>query len=246
MSEDARRVVKMETVLGLIAGKGSDDVSDLLRFLTQRELSTQEEGIVAPLAKAWICSQHPPFLENPYSETAIYEDWTQKEIKRLGDNVSIAPIPENEMAGIGGILDILSENRASTAALNDEKAALAAKVAELEPFVKKSEDLEKKVGQLESKIEGLTKDNADLKKQTAEFQGKLPVAESELNDTIKDIVTKALKDAVKSVPVGAAVAAEGGEAVAETAAAEEEDTSGGVPDDFGFGASGAGSDGFGF
>ncbi len=242
MSEDARRVIKMETVLGLIAGKSGDDVSDLLRFLTQRDLSAQEEGIVTPLAKAWICSKHPPFMENPYDPTAIYEDWVQKEIKRIGDNISVAPIAEGEMAGIASVLDMLAESKNAIAALNDEKAGLEAKVAELQPFVKKSEDLEKKVGQLEGKIANLEKDNKELKAQTAEFQGKLPVAESELNDTIKDIVTKALKDAVKSVPLGAAAA--GGEAVAEAVA--EEDTSGGVPDDFGFGASGSDGGGFGF
>jgi chaperonin cofactor prefoldin len=241
MSEDARRVIKMETVLGLIAGKSGDDVSDLLRFLTQRDLSAQEEGIVAPLAKAWICSQHPPFMEKPYDPTAIYEDWVQKETKRIGDNISVAPIAEGEMAGIAAVLDMLAENKNTIAALNDEKAELEAKVAELQPFVKKSEDLEKKVGQLEGKIATLEKDNKELKSQTAEFQGKLPVAENELNDTIKDIVTKALKDAVKSVPLGAAA---GGEEVAEAVA--EEDTSGGVPDDFGFGASGSDGGGFGF
>ncbi len=244
MSEDARRVIKMETVLGLIAGKSGDDISDLLRFLTQRELSTQEEGIVAPLAKAWICSKHPPFMESPYDPTAIYEDWVQKGIKRLGDNISVAPIAEGEMSGIGAVLDMLTDNKNTIAALNDEKGALEAKIAELQPFVKKSQDLEKKVGQLEGKIAGLEKDAKELKAQTAEFKGKLPVAESELNDTIKEIVTKALKDAVKSVPLGAAAGAAGGEAVAE--AVVEEDTSGGVPDSFGFGASGSDGGGFGF
>jgi len=242
MSEDARRVIKMETVLGLIAGKSGDDVSDLLGFLTQRELTAQDETIVAPLAKAWICSQHPPFLENPYKETEIYEEWVQKEIKRLGDNISVAPIPADEVAGINSVLDLIHENKKTIAEQTETIKALEAEKAELEPYVKKTADLEKKVEQLNSTIGKNNEEIAKLKEQTAEFQGKLPVAESELNDTIKDIVTKALKDAVKAVPVGAA-AGEAGEEAAEAAA---EDTSGGVPDDFGFGASGGDSDGFGF
>lgn len=241
MSED-RRVIKMETVLGLIAGKSGDDVSDLLGFLAQRELTAQDETIVAPLAKAWICSQHPPFLENPYKEPEIYEEWVQKEIKRLGDNISVAPIPEDELAGITSVLDLLHENKKTIAEQAETIETLEAEKAEIEPFVKKAGDLEKKVEQLNGTIEKNNEEIAKLKEQTAEFQGKLPVAESELNDTIKDIVTKALKDAVKAVPAGAA-AGEAGAEVAEEAAAEE---SGGVPDDFGFGASGDDSDGFGF
>lgn len=243
MSEEARKVVKMEAVLGLIAGQNSDDVSDLLAFLTQRELSAQDEAIVAPLAKAWICSQHPQFMEDPYKSAAIYEDWVQKQIKRLGDNVSITPIPEDEMAGIGSVLDLIADQKATIAEQAEKIEELEAKVAELEPFVKKTADLEKKVEQLEGTVEKNNTEISELKGQTAEFQGKLPVAESELNDTIKDIVTKALKDAVKAVPVGAA-AGEAGEAAAEEAA--EEETEGGVPDDFGFGASGSNNDGFGF
>ncbi len=243
MSEEARRVIKMETVLGLIAGKSNDDVSDLLAFLTQRELNAQDESIVAPLAKAWICSQHPPFLENPYKVTDIYEDWIQKSTQRLGDNISIAPISEDEMAPIATVLDMLAENKAALAGNAETIAELEGKVAELEPFVKKAGDLEKKVEQLNGSIAKKDAEIAELKKQTAEFKGKLPVAESELNDTIKDIVTKALKDAVKSVPVGGVAAGEAGAEVVEEAAEEE---GGGVPDDFGFGASGASSDGFGF
>lgn len=245
MSEDARRVIKMETVLGLIAGKSGDDVSDLLGFLTQRELNAQDETIVAPLAKAWICSQHPPFLENPYKANEIYDEWVQKEVNRLGDNISVEPIAEDELAGITSVLDLLHENKDTLAEQAETIKELEAAKAELEPFMKKAEDLEKKVEQLNATIEKNNTEISELKQQTAEFQGKLPVAEAELNDTIKDIVSKALKDAVKAVPAGAAVAA-GGEAVAEAAEEAAEESGGGVPDDFGFGASGGDTDGFGF
>ncbi len=244
MSEAARRVIKMETVLGLISGKGGDDVSDLLAFLTQRDLNSQEEALVAPLAKAWLCSKHPPLLEGPYKAADIYEDWVKKAMQRLGSNVSVHPIPEEEMAPIAGVLDLIVAGKQQVAEQAATIAELEEKIAELEPFTKKAAELEKKVTQLNGTIEKNTKEIGDLKKQTAEFKGKVPVAEAELNDTIKDIVTKALKDAVKSVPMGAAVGAAAGEAMAEEAAAE--DTSGGVPDTFGFGASGASDDGFGF
>lgn len=243
MSEEGRRVFKMDTILALLAGKESEATSDLLRFLTQRELSSQEEGIVTTLAKAWLFSMNPPFMDCKLAETDIYDEWVAKECKRLGDNLSVEPIPADELSTITGILDTLVANKATIAEQGEKIAELDAKVAELAPFEGKTADLEKKVEDLTGKVEGLETEKAELKKETAGFAGKIAVAESELNSTISDIVTKALKDAVASVPTGGGAAADG-EAAAEEAPAEE--AGGGVPDDFGFGASGDDSDGFGF
>jgi hypothetical protein len=79
--------------------------------------------------------------------------------------------------------------------------------------------------------------NAEM---TAQFQGKLPVDEKEINSTIMDMVTKALKDAIKSVPLGGG----GGGAAAEAAAEEVAEEAGG--DTFGFGGDAPAGDGFGF
>ena len=243
MSEE-RKVFKIEKVLALLAGKTGGEVSELLFFLTQQDLDAQGEAMVAPLAKAWLCSQHPPFMDCRITEDAIYEDWIAATAKKIGDNVSLKPISEDDLAPILTVIDTLAQGKATVAEQVDKIAELEAKVAELAPFEGKAADLEKKVAGLEGDKEKLNKEVVALKKETAAFQGKLPVAESELNDTIKDIVTKALKNAVAAVPAGAvAGAAEGGEAAAE--AAPEEATSS-VPDDFGFGASGSDGDGFGF
>ncbi len=244
MSEE-RKVFKIEKVLALLAGKTGGEVSELLFFLTQQDLDATGEAMVAPLAKAWLCSQHPPFLDCRFTPESIYEDWIAANAKKIGDNVSLKPILEDDMAPIITVIETLAQQKATVAEQAEKLAGLEAKVAELEPFEAKAAELEKKVAGLEGDKEKLNKDVVALKKETAAFQGKLPVAESELNDTIKDIVTKALKDAVASVPAGAAgaVAAEGGEAAAEAA---PEEAGGGVPDDFGFGASGADGDGFGF
>ena len=56
------------------------------------------------------------------------------------------------------------------------------------------------------------------------------------------LTVDAIKDNLKNITVGVAAAGVAGEAAAEEPAQEE----GGVPDDFGFGTSGANSDGFGF
>ncbi len=245
MSEE-RKVFKIEKVLALLAGKTGGEVSELLFFLTQQDLDATGEAMVAPLAKAWLCSQHPPFLDCKFTADSIYEDWIAANAKKIGDNVSLKPISEDDLAPILTVIGTLAQQKATVAEQAEKLAELEAKVAELEPFEAKAAELEKKVAGLEGDKEKLNKEVVALKKETAAFQGKLPVAESELNDTIKDIVTKALKDAVASVPAGvagAAVAAEGGEAAAEAA---PEESGSNVPDDFGFGASGSDGDGFGF
>lgn len=244
MSED-RRIVKIDAVLDLISGQGGDQAAELLNFLTRRGLTTVEADVAAPLAKAWLCAQNPEFLKSKYGEGEIYAEWQRKEAKRLGDNVSLEPIPEEDMAGIGGVLDLLGKNASTIAEQAETISGLEGQVAELEPFKAQAADLEKKVEGLEGQVAGLEEAKKELAGKVAEFEGKLPVAENEINDTIKDIVTKALKDAVASVPMGGAAPAEGGEAEAAAPAADDGSTAA-PPDDFGFGSSGDDSDGFGF
>ena len=108
----------------------------------------------------------------------------------------------------------------------------------LEPAEARAAALSKKVDELEAKIKTMNTDMGGLRKQVAEFQGKVAINHDELMMNIKD----AIKDGLKGMVVGgvAAGAAAAGE---EAAPAAEENA---VPDDFGFGASGANNDGFGF
>lgn len=242
MSEE-RRVFKMETVLNLIAGKGGSDVSELLAFLTQRDLTPKNEGMVGVLAKAWIYSQHPPFMDCKYSPVALYDDWVAQETKRLGDNLSIAPISSAEMEPINAIIDGIAADAATIAEQAEKIEELEGKVAALEPIPAKIPPLEKKIEDLTAKIKTLDETIKSQKSQIAEWKGMTPIAEAELNSTIKEIVTKALKDAVASVPLGAAGGGAAGDAGAAVA---EESSEGGVPDSFGFGATSDSGDGFSF
>lgn len=243
MSE-GRKIFPLDTILALLSGVGGADTSGLLSFMTAKELNPEQEAIVAPLAQAWLCKLHPAFLESKFSEDAPYENWVAAEKKRIGDNVSLTPIPEAEMTGIETVLSAVDAAKATAAEKTEEAEALAAKVAELEPFEAKAGELEKKVEGLEGQVASLQEEVSELKSKNAEFEGKLPVDENGLNDSIKEIVTKALKDAVASVPMGAAAgaAAEGGDA----APAEEAVEDSGPAPDFGFGSSGDDADGFGF
>ncbi|AGW12366.1 hypothetical protein [Megalodesulfovibrio gigas] len=246
MSEN-RMMVKMETILALWTGKGSAGQRELMEFLTGRSLCEYEATLVRPLVKAWLGSQLPALMNTVVNPAAIYDDWLKKECARLGgENASLEAIPADEMAGIVMVLDKVAASNAAVTDAQAKVAAMEAKVAEMAPYKAKAEKFEKEATQLKGKVDGLTKDVADLKAQVAGFKGMVPVAEDDINATIKDIVTKALKDAVASVPLGAvagAAAAAGDAAAADVAPAEEASA---VPDDFGFGASGASSDGFGF
>jgi len=247
MSGEERRVFKLDAVLALLCGVGGAEANDLVCYLVGRDCSAQEVTVAATLAKAWLFKVNPAFMDSKYDETGIYEDWIKAEKKRIGaDNVSITAIPCAEVAPITAVLDTLAHNKETIIAKDAEIEELNGTIDGLKPFEGKTASLEKQVADLTAKIAKLEEEKSALQAETAEFKGKLPVAEGELNDTIKEIVTKALKDAVASVPMGAAAGAAvaaGGEAVAE-APAEEEGSS--VPDDFGFGTSGSDGDGFGF
>ncbi len=239
MSDEGRRVLKMETILALFAGKAGGEVSDLVSFLTKRSLSSSEEAVAAPLCKAWLCSQLPGLLESRYDESAIYGDWIKKECARLGaDNVSVPPIDDANIEPIAGVLDMLAANKASRAEQTETIANLEGQVAALTPFKDKTAALEKKAADLQGKVEGLEKEVANLKKEAAQFKGKVPINEKEIESAVKDIVQRA----VASIAVVAPGAA--GEAAAAPAA--DDGATAAPPDDFGFGASGAGGDGFGF
>ena len=109
----------------------------------------------------------------------------------------------------------------------------------LAPYQGKAEELQKKCDKLEDTIKTMKTDMGGLRRQVAEFQGKVAINHDELMQSIKD----AIKDNLKNITVGVAAAGVAGEAAAAEEPAQEE---GGVPDDFGFGTSGANSDGFGF
>ncbi|MEZ0574881.1 hypothetical protein [Halodesulfovibrio aestuarii] len=245
MSDEARRVFKMETILGLIAGKGGTDVSDLLCYLTQRELSAEEEGVVAPMSKGWLYSMEPRFMQCCYEEGEPFDAWTKKQASKLGSNVSVEPIPAADMASISIVLDKLAGAKATVAEQAAAIEGLQANVAEFEPFKAQAADLEKKVEDLTGKLEAAQTDLAKAKKELKTFEGKVAINETEVESSVKDIVSRAVKDALASLPAGAAVAAaDGAEAAPEEAPAESAGSS--VPDDFGFGASGNDDSGFGF
>ena len=136
-------------------------------------------------------------------------------------------------------LDYLADTYNSLAAQTTAVVKLEERVRELEPAEARAQALQKKVDELETKIKTMTSDMGGLRKQVAEFQGKVAVSHDDLMQTIKD----AIKDGLKGMVVGGAAAGAAAAGADAEAAPVEENA---VPDDFGFGSSGANSDGFGF
>ncbi len=250
MSDDGRRVFPMETVLDVISGKTGPDVLDFLGFAVSRPVCDCCRAAVAPVVKGWVYSLNPEFMKTDFDESVPYEMWMNGQKKRLGDSVSIPAMPQKESEGIGALLDSVQAAKTTS----EEKIAAAeaaqAEVAALTPFKQKAEEFEKKAAQLEEKNKTLTEQVNGLKKELAGFAGKVAIDAADLEKSVKDMVAKAVKDALANLPVGAAAA--GGAASGDTVAASSEssdgtgDSQGEVPDTFGFGSSAPSDDGFGF
>ena len=254
MSDQGRRIFPMETALNVVAGKGGADVLDFLGFAVNREVSDECRPAVNPMVKGWLYSLNPDFMKVAYNESTSYSAWVADQKRKLGDNVSMTPMSAGDLAGIEALFDMV-ENAKQTAEdkeaeAEEAQAAQAAAEAEakkLAPFKKKAEDLEKKVAQLEEKNNALNAEIKELKAKAAAFDGKVAVDEGDLEKSVKDIVSKAVKAALGGLVAAGGVAALAEGAGADEPAAEEAAAdAGGVPDTFGFGTSGSDGDGFGF
>ena len=241
MSDVARKVFPLESVLALLTGKEDAAVAEIAGFLTGRSLCCCSAALAAPMAAGRLANLYPAFINLQYDESRPWADFVSGMKAQVGDNVSVPPMTGQSQAMVAKVLDAMAEKADTLKAQAAEIAALHARVEALEPFQGKAEEQEKKISQLEAKVKSQNTDIGALRKEMAPFQGKVPVDQQELENIIKDAIVKNLKNFTGGVAAAGAAAA-AGEAVAEAAAEE----SGGVPDSFGFGSSGSDGDGFGF
>ncbi|MDL2279676.1 hypothetical protein LJC15_03305, partial [Desulfovibrio sp. OttesenSCG-928-G11] len=222
MSDEGRRVFPMETALGVVAGKGGDDVLDFMGYALNRSVDEDCRPAVNPMVKGWLFSLNPDFLKSEFNENISYDSWVAEQKRKLGDNVSIQPMSEADLSGINALFDTVAEAKQLAEDKEAEAAeALAARQAAeaeakaLAPFKKKAEDLEAKVAALEEKVSALNGELSEAKAKAASFDGKVAVDETGLEKAIKDIVQKAVGGLVAAGGAAAAAgAAEGGEAAA--------------------------------
>ena len=254
MSEDGRRVFKMETALKVIANQEGDDVLEFLGFVISRPVCGCCRAGVAPIVKGWLYSQNPSFMKLPFAEAESFDTWAHLMKGQLGENVSLTAMPAAEVAGIHSMMDAVQaafqtaeEKTEATEAAEAATAAAQAEIKALAPFKAKAEELEKKVAQLEEKNKGLAADVSAAKAEADAFKGKVAINENEIEKSVKDIISKAIGS--MSFAAGAVGAAAGEESAVADAPADfggSTDSAGAVPDTFGFGASAPSDDGFGF
>ncbi len=127
-------------------------------------------------------------------------------------------------------------------ALRAIAAELTAQVEDLKPLEGKLAAALKTIDELNATIADQKKELGALRGQAAEFKGKLPIDQEELQDLIKDTINESFKDVKIAMP---GVAGDGGDFAgddfAEEGAGEAAAPSG---DEFGFSESG--KDEFGF
>ena len=236
MSDSDRKVFPVESVLALVVGKKGVDVKDVAGFVVGRSIACDCcAKAVGLFAAAWLARWYPKFMDMTWSEDQTWEGFVTRAKVLLGDNVSLTPMDGRTKALAVQSLDYLTDTYSSLAAQTAAVVKLEERVRELEPAEARAEALQKKVDELDAKIKTMNSDMGGLRKQVAEFQGKVAVSHDDLMQTIKD----AIKDGLKGMVVGGSAT---GADAAEAASAEEN----AVPDDFGFGSSGPNSDGFGF
>ena len=238
MSDVARKVFPLESVLALLTGKEDAAVAEIAGFLTGRSLCCCSAALVAPMAAGWLANLYPAFINLRYDDSQPWDKFVAGIKAQVGDNVSMPPIAGQSQAMVAKVLDAMAEKAETLKVQAAEITALQARVEALEPFQGKAEEQEKKISQLEAKVKSQNADIGALRREMAPFQGKVPVDQQELETIIKDAIVKNLKNFTGGVAAAAA-----GEAVAEAAA---EESAGGAPDSFGFGSSGSDSSGFGF
>lgn len=244
MSDSSRKMFPVATVMALVTGKEGFDIKEIAGYIAGRSLVCDAQAkAVGVFAAAWLSRWYPKFTSMIWNESSqTWEAFVSQARSQLGENVSIAPMDERTKELTAQALDYLVDAEKSVAAQTASAMKLEERVRELEPAAEQAKVLQKKVDELEAKIKAMNADMGGLRRKVAEFDGKVALEQDELMRTIKD----AIKDGMKGMVVASGAAAGAAQADGGAAPAEAQAEENNVPDDFGFGSSGADSNGFGF
>lgn len=235
---DTRKIFPTEEVMELVAGKQGASTNTIASHILGLPVNCPEVAkAVAPFAVAWLARLFPRFMDMEESDN--WNVFVKQARSVLGDNISIPPMNGRLKELAVQTLNALNDAKESLLRQTDAAANLEQQVRELEPLQAIVKNLQKKNDDLENKLKSMKTEMGALQRKVSEFQGKLPIDNDELMQTIKDAIKSGLKGLAVGAAAGGAAATAGGEV--DAAPAQDE-----VPDDFGFGTSGADSDGFGF
>lgn len=236
---DDRKIFPVETVLELVAGKKDADVRELASYILGKTVDNPVCASAAgPFAAAWLARWYPKFMDMEWKEGQSWESFVKQCAASLGNSVSLTPMSGRTKELANQVLDVITDTSNSLLRQTEANVKLEKRIKELEPLEARANSAQKKCDNLENTIKSMKADMGALQRSAAAFQGKLAVDHDELMQNIKD----AIKDGLKGLSIGSAVAATV-EAATSADATPQEDS---VPDDFGFGSSGPDADGFGF
>ncbi len=211
MSE-ARKIFTMDTFVAYLKEEGKEEhqqeINALLFHLTQQEIDAESEPFAAALTKAWLYEQHPELTK-----------MNKAQIAKLGENVSVAPIPLRAQEKVNEILEKLAAYRRKIA--DSEK-----KIANLESNLT---DKEKKLAELEKKL------TAYETEKKGEAEQLFITTEKRIEEFTEKLETL-LKEVDKVKKTGVVVGVTAGATVGSAEAATETTTTsdGAAGDDFGF------------
>jgi predicted ribosome quality control (RQC) complex YloA/Tae2 family protein len=217
---ETRKVFPIQTFVSLLRGKPgaySNDVLELLSFVTNKNVDKEFAPFAAALAKAWIYEQHPELARAK-----------KEEVTELGENVSIMSFPADMQEEMDALFDQLQEQKQT---LQEQKD----KIAEYEGTLEQNKQ---KISSLEAKVQDYEAQAQD------EGEKKIMASSSKVDDHLKKVDDLLAKiDEVKKH----GVVTVSGEAGAAGAAAESGGGTGEPEEDFGFGGSAGPAEGdFGF
>ena len=203
MSDTARKMFPVETVLALAVAKKGADVKDIAGYITGRSIVCDAcAAAVAPFAAAWLAKLSPKFLDMNYKDGDNWGDFVNQGARLLGDTISLTPMDDCLKNAVATVLDMMDDMHGTMVSQRAEIATLRQQVETLAPYQGKAEELQKKCDKLEDTIKTMKTDMGGLRRQVAEFQGKVAINHDELMQSIKD----AIKDNLKNITVGVAAA----------------------------------------
>ncbi len=226
MSEE-RKIFPMSTFAAFLKGVQKDAqkgaVKEMLEHLTGRDLDDDMIPFAEAIGKAYVYEQHPQLVS-----------MKDTEVLTMGDNVSVTPLPPETKAEADAVFARI-ENAKKTVV--EQAETITSLEADNAQFASKNAELEKAVAEYKGKVEAF--------EASAKGDGDKIIVASQA--TVEEYIgkVKELLEQIEDVKKHGVVTVAAGGAAAGAAAAPAEEA-GGVPDDFGFGASGSDSDGFGF
>ena len=155
MSDTARKMFPVETVLALAVAKKGADVKDIAGYITGRSIVCDAcAAAVAPFAAAWLAKLSPKFLDMNYKDGDNWGDFVNQGARLLGDTISLPPMDDCLKNAVATVLDMMDDMHGTMVSQRAEIATLRQQVETLAPYQGKAEELQKKCDKLEDTIKG--------------------------------------------------------------------------------------------